>query len=127
MEQELKCWLLVRDDLDMPAGKLATQSGHAYMNLAIQMIQRSSNSMYPDFKDRISSYLNSGQAKITVRVKNLDALERALEECKAADIPCNSVRDEGRTIFTEPTITVMAVGPCYRDELPKFVQRLQLL
>ena len=68
-----------------------------------------------------------GHPKITYGAKNEAALRRALEECQAVGIPAHLVTDEGRTVFPEPTVTVLGIGPCRRSDLPPFVGKMQLL
>jgi peptidyl-tRNA hydrolase len=117
---ELKTWLIVRGDLpEMTIGKLAVQSGHAFMLLAEVARKRA-----PEIWRR---YLVNSMPKIAVRVPTAGALERACREAENAGIPAVAITDEGRTCFAGPTLTVGAVGPCTRDRLPKFVARLRLL
>jgi peptidyl-tRNA hydrolase, PTH2 family len=117
---ELKTWLIVRGDLPaMTVGKLAVQSGHAFMLLAEVARDRD-----PETWRR---YLANSMPKIAVKVPTASALERACRESETAGIPTVAITDEGRTCFAGPTLTVGAVGPCTRDQLPKFIARLRLL
>lgn len=119
-DTELRMWLVVRTDIDIPRPKLAAQAGHGYA-AALRKAQAMR-------WGTAAAYMSgSGQAKIVVAAKNEDALKRAFQECEAAGIPAVIVKDEGRTVFAEPTLTVVGIGPCLRDELPKYFQRLQLL
>lgn len=52
---------------------------------------------------------------------------RAHNECCGAKLVAVLITDQGRTCFGCPTMTVLAIGPTTRGELPKFVQRMQLL
>lgn len=113
---ELKIWIVVRNDLKMPTGKLLAQAGHAV-----------ASAMVAAGPERVTEYMSHNQPKIAVKVKNLLALERAYKESQDAGLPCAFIVDEGRTVFGEPTPTVVGIGPCYYVDLPKFVQRLQLL
>lgn len=116
MSEELKIWIVVRQDITIPVGKLVVQGGHAVdWTLAAA----------PD--DVVSAYRAQNTPKITVKAKNLAALDRAFKETQEACIPCAYIIDEGRTVFSEPTPTCIGIGPCYRTELPKFVQRFQMM
>ena len=119
---ELKMWLVVRADLEMPKGKLAGQSGHAFERLTANIFRTGGKLL-----DSYEQYERDNTPKITVYCKNLEALERAERECEAVGIASYKVTDAGRTVFAEPTVTVLAIGPAYREELPKFVQRFQLM
>lgn len=117
---ELKAWLVVRDDLpEMGRGKLAVQSGHAFV-----LLSELAREQDPEGWRR---YLADSMPKIAVKVPNAAGLERAQREAEQAGIPVVSIVDEGRTCFAEPTLTVAAFGPCRRSRLPKFLARLQLL
>lgn len=103
----------------MPLGKAVTQGGHG-----VDMVLEQAEMLRPD---TLLRYRASGRPKITCKVKNITAMTRCLDECLAAGLPAALVTDAGRTVFPEPTVTVFAVGPCLFSELPRFVQRLQLL
>lgn len=117
---ELKMWLAVRTDLRaMGKGKLAAQSGHAFMLLGMLAGRQD-----PEGMER---YLANSMPKITVEASGQAALERVIEEAKAAGIPVVGITDEGRTCFDGPTMTVAAFGPCLRSALPKYLSRLQVM
>lgn len=116
---ELKMWLIVRRDLNMPIEKGYPQAGHGY--LTCYAITRELN------PEVAISYVNSSQAKISVGVKSEDELLKAFEACREAGLVACLVKDAARTVFNEETYTVACVGPCKRDELPKRVKKLQLL
>lgn len=113
---ELRMYLIVRGDIEMPLGKAMGQAGHAFSTVLINTD-----------KDLVRKYYDDNQTKIVLKCKNLLSLERAHEECLNLNLPCFLVTDAGRTIFPEPTKTCMAIGPCYKTDLPKFIQKMQLL
>ena len=118
VEKELKMWLLVRKDLPMSAGKLAVQSGHALGTCMTNVALKN--------PELIKAYLADAQPKISVRVKSQEELESCVALCREAGIEAVTITDAGRTEFEQQTMTVGAIGPCYRDDLPKKVKRLQL-
>ena len=117
--RELKMWLAVRCDLDLSGGKLATQAGHAYQWLTIYAMQKA--------PEMLRDYLHMASPKIAVRVDSERELQRVQSEAEKADIPFYTVHDAGRTELEPGTATVVAFGPAYRDDLPPFLKRLQLL
>jgi len=125
---ELKMWLVVRkdlrtiDDKPIPKGKLAGQSGHAFERLTARIFRTGGKLL-----ETYEQYERDNTPKIIVTCKNLAALERAERECEAAGIATYKVTDAGRTVFPEPTTTVLALGPYLRNDLPKFVKDLQLM
>lgn len=117
-ERELKMWLLVRKDLPMSVGKAVIQSGHAIGTCMVNVALKN--------PDLMKTYLAHAQPKISVRVKNQNELETCIALCREAGIEATTITDAGRTEFDGPTMTFGAIGPCYREDLPKRVQKLQL-
>ncbi len=118
-KRELKMWLAVRQDIKMSKGKLAAQSGHAYGDLYVAALTH--------VPELFQQYQAHATPKITVKAKNADAIDRIAAECLKANICYETVRDAGRSELEPGTVTVVAFGPAYFDELPKFLQRLQVM
>lgn len=123
--EELRIYILVRNDITMPLGKAFAQVGHAVLG-TVEAARRVD-------PRRVAAYLGEGDlalieqghAKIALRGKEKDLL-RAAKELAEAGLPHALIRDAGRTVFAEPTLTCLGIGPVRKSELPKFVQRLQL-
>ena len=77
--------------------------------------------------EMLRDYLHMASPKIAVRVVSERALQRVQSEAAKAGIPFYTVHDTGRTQLEPGTATVVAFGPAYRDDLPPFLKRLQLL
>lgn len=118
-ERELKMWLLVRKDLSISLPKAVIQSGHVFGTCMVNA--------YIKNPDLVKEYMSHAQPKISVRVKNLNELEKCVALCREAGIEACLVTDAGRTEFDGPTMTFGVVGPCYRENLPKRVRGLQML
>lgn len=117
--RELKMWLAVRADLSLSPGKMAVQAAHAAGHLHL-IVQHG----HPDL---LAAYLRDATPKIAVRVESEAALKRVALEASKAGIPCYTVADAGRSEIDSGTETVCMFGPAYRDELPSFLRRLQIL
>jgi Uncharacterized conserved protein len=113
---ELKMWAVVRRDLGMEGGKLVPQAGHAFLDCALQADP-----------DVLAEYQETSKSKIALRVKSEGQLLRLHTLCAALGLNTYLVRDAGRTVFPEPTYTMFAVGPCYRHQLPRQVDKLPML
>ncbi len=120
MSDELRIYLIWRAELVMPLGKALGQAGHAFTNI-LENVRISDPTLHHTY---VSS---STHAKITLNGKTLSKMERLQSELDEAKIPYYVVTDLGHTVFPEPTITCMAVGPMMRDAMPPFMKKLQLL
>lgn len=118
-ESERRIYLVWWEDLPIPLGKALAQAGHAFLGV-VEAARKISDI-------RIEEYLSGQQPKIAISAKNLEALRRAVDECRKAGIPACVITDAGRTVFTEPTVTCAAIGPVLRSDLPKYVSRMRLL
>lgn len=116
---ELKMWLVVRRDIPMSRGKVLAQAGHAYGQL-----YRYLTLMQPGL---MMAYLECNQPKVTVTARDEARLAQVARTCAAAGIPHILVCDAGRSELEPNTPTVVAFGPCLRDELPSVLARLQLM
>lgn len=116
---ELKIWIIVRKDLKLSLGKFGPQAAHAAGTCMV----------FTDRKDRsvTDTYLSQAQPKITVGVDDEAELVKAFEICRAAGLVAVLVKDAGRTELEGKTLTVCAVGPCLRSDLPGPVKRLQAI
>jgi PTH2 family peptidyl-tRNA hydrolase len=119
-DDELRLYCVMRADLEAPTGKLMAQAGHAFVS-ALEATRK-----LHDGPAIIDQYMTNGQPKIVVRARNEAVLRKAADACSQAGIPCYLVIDAGRTVFPEPTMTCLGIGPVTRDGLPKFVRNLQL-
>jgi peptidyl-tRNA hydrolase len=104
MENDLRIAVVFRSDLDMPRGKSEVQFGHAISML----IHRD--------PDAFIDYLAGLQLKVSLEADDASALERIVEKAKARHVPAVTVVDAGRTIFGEPTLTCVGIGPMSKTD-----------
>jgi peptidyl-tRNA hydrolase len=110
-------------DLDMPPGKLAAQTGHAFNNAMDKACE-----LDPTIKAR---YKGTGNGtKITMYTKNRTQLIRAFREARAAGIPCDLIIDRGHILPPhfdgKPIITALGLGPTYADVAKPITKRFTL-
>lgn len=89
-------------------GKLGAQTGHGY-----QFAGWNSQDRFPEHH---AHYRNSmSAAKICLKAPDADALQDIYEKFKPI---CGValIKDEGRTVFSEPTVTVLGIGPLRKDK-----------
>lgn len=99
-------------------GKMTAQAGHAYLHSFWDAQER--------FPEHADEYKNSSHAvKITVIVDTEKELYEMLEYYK--DIcGVSLVRDAGFTVFNEPTVTCLGIGPIHVDKVGRYLEKLPL-
>lgn len=113
----------MREDLEMPAGKLSSQSGHAYVNAILQSLKQR-----PEVLIDYQGDADIG-TKCCLAAKNEQKILNAYEKAKEAGIPCSLIIDEHHIMlphFTgKPIITGLGIGPARRHEVP-FLKRFSV-
>lgn len=99
-------------------GKLCAQTGHAFLH--------SYWNAEKHFPDAALSYKNSEHAyKITLVVDTDKELEYLFEKV-VGDYPCTKIVDQGFTVFENPTLTCIGIGPINSDSVPDEIKKLKL-
>lgn len=105
----------------MPTGKLAAQAGHAYTDSLLECLD-----VHPERVMRYRRGENAG-SKATLKAKNEQALLRALDECRAAGIPCALVVDQNHVLPPHfdgsPIVTALGIGPVSRKDARAVTRR----
>lgn len=114
-----KLALIVRGDLRLSKGKIASQCSHA----AVQCYIRSGK-VQPKL---LTEWLASGQPKIVLRVNDLNELIDIRQRCQQAGIVAEEICDAGRTQIAAGTVTVLGVGPNNVEEIDAILGHLKLL
>ena len=116
-DKTLRLYALVRSDLGMSAGKVASQAGHAFIGAFLQASP-----------ERQAEYHSDGVGtKVCLECPSLEALQRVYDRARDAGLPCVFIEDSGRnTCFNGvTTATAVGIGPVTKDEAP-FLKRFQL-
>jgi PTH2 family peptidyl-tRNA hydrolase len=119
MLDELKQVIVVRNDLKMGKGKIATQVAHAAVTAFYETLLKN--------RKIAEEWLNQGQKKIVVKVNSLDELLELYEKAKSNYLNVVLVEDRGLTQLPEGTITCIAIGPHNSAEIDKLTGKLKLL
>lgn len=128
-------YLIVRQDLEMSPGKMAAQCSHASagMALAFYSIDRTiANAHHLDqFRDAMLCWKSRSFGKVVLRVKSRDQLLKVCQNLDDSGIPYCPVFDACRTELEpeEPNgsvFTCIGLTPIFRDEVPKFLKKLQV-
>jgi len=129
--------IIVRGDLNMPKGKMAAQVAHASMgailNFAInenRKILANDGALYMYqmlVPTPVHEWLSGDFAKIVLKCQTADDLFALEDQAKAQNIPYKLIKDNGTTVFSEPTITCIAIGPWYAEVIDEMTKNFKLL
>jgi peptidyl-tRNA hydrolase len=116
---KLKLVLVIRADLKLTKGKIASQTAHAAVSCFKKAL---------DSKPKIAEkWLSIGQPKIVLKVENISDLETLRDRSHAADILTSLILDAGRTQISPGTATCLGIGPDYDEKIDAIVKDLKLL
>jgi peptidyl-tRNA hydrolase, PTH2 family len=133
---ETKQVIVVRKDLNMRKGKIASQVAHASLAVILGIIKEGRivykygmGWMENDHTYKpVTHWLNGSFTKICVYVNSEQELLDIFRKVHETKIPRNLIEDEGRTEFNGiPTHTCLAIGPWTSSEIDKFTKHLPLL
>lgn len=140
-EDKPKLVIVVRRDLKMNKGKAVSQGAHAAVGATIQALfgSRLEEADFRldeySYKVRKDAYVDSATkdwlagefTKITVSVENLEELENIETQARNANLNVCKITDNGHTCFDGvPTVTCLAIGPCYASEVDPITRDLKL-
>lgn len=133
--------LVVRKDLNMRKGKIASQCAHASMkaildymvddttyNSPMQEKEIKVKHLWLDKGTPIEDWINGRFTKICVSVDSEAELLEVYNNAKSVGLICALITDAGLTEFNGvPTKTCCAIGPAWSDEVDKITGHLKLL
>ncbi|KAB1204349.1 Peptidyl-tRNA hydrolase 2, mitochondrial [Morella rubra] len=102
-DQEIKMVLVVRQDLKMKSGKIASQCAHAATGMYAELMQ--------SHRSLLRQWEQCGQPKIVVTCKNQQEMNKLKDAAESIGLPTFVVADAGRTQVLAGSKTVLAVGP----------------
>ena len=108
--------IVVRKDLKLGKGKIASQAAHA-----------SIGSMKAADKETVKEWELEGSKKVVLKVENLKELDDLKKDVKKEKIPYFIVRDAGLTQTESGTVTCMGIGPEREDKIDRLTKNLKLL
>ena len=125
LEEDLYSYAIVRGDLGMDSGKLASQASHARCLSLLKFIH-ANPSRLKEFVD-----LNSCGTVAILEARNEFSLERASREAEAAGLPWALFTDSGHVMPPHfdgsPIVTALAIGPASRADMRHITKRFQCL
>ena len=113
---ETKQVIVVRYDLKMDKGKMASQVAHASLEAAMKCDQR-----------MLDKWRESGMKKVVLRVGSEHDLVDIYEKARRAGVKAVLVQDAGKTAFKKPTRTCVGIGPDSSKRIDRITGELKLL
>lgn len=127
--EEPKQVIVVRKDLNMRKGKIATQAAHASLGA---LLNRAGPAYEGEIRINVEDpavreWLNGRYKKICVGVDSERELLEVYHAAIATGVNVKLIQDAGLTEFTEPTLTCLALGPDYSLRIDPLTGHLRLL
>jgi peptidyl-tRNA hydrolase, PTH2 family len=117
--EDYKQVIVVRKDLGMGTGKLAAQVAHAAV-MAVEITKMRNLNWF-------NSWFRAGQAKVVVKVQNLDELIEIRKHAESLHLSVAEIRDSGLTQIPPGTVTCIGIGPGPSGLIDKVTNHLKLL
>ena len=112
----MKQVIVVNDSLKLPKGKLAAQVAHAAVAAFLSAGEKTRK-----------AWLRDGMPKVVLKGENEEALLRLETLAHRQGLPAQLIRDAGRTVVPEGTITCLGLGPAPEPDLDELTGSLKLL
>ena len=114
--KDYKQCIIIREDLKLSKGKLATQVAHA----AVSAAEKAGKSALDEWKI-------GGQKKVVLKVSKLQDLYELKEIAERQGLPTALISDAGHTQIPAGTVTALGIGPAKIEELDNFTGNLKLV
>lgn len=119
--------IVIRKDLNMRKGKIASQAAHASMGVFTKDATPKQTMQLMQLPEAQEWFENSF-TKICVGVDSEQQLLDIYQQAKDSDMLCCLIQDNGTTEFSGvKTYTAVAIGPGYNEDVDKITGGLKLL
>ena len=108
--------IVIRYDLKMSKGKIATQAAHASISAA-----KKAN------KKTLTAWEREGQKKVVLKIKGIKEMLQLRDKCRKLKIPFALISDAGLTELSAGSITALGIGPEKEEKVNKVTGSLPLL
>ena len=115
-KMELKQVILVREDLNLPKGKMAAQCAHA----SVDAVAKSDKKMIAEWKKQ-------GAKKIVLKISDEKELFKYRSMLEDGGIKVALIKDAGHTVVEPGTVTCLGVGPDSEDKIDKITGKLKMV
>jgi PTH2 family peptidyl-tRNA hydrolase len=112
----MKQAIIIRTDLKMGKGKIASQCSHA----SIAAFLNAS-------KEDKEEWVSGGMKKIILKASGEKELMNLFKEAKKEKLPSELIRDAGLTQIEPGSMTALGIGPAEDGKIDKITGKLKLL
>ncbi|MEM3791199.1 MAG: peptidyl-tRNA hydrolase Pth2 [Candidatus Micrarchaeaceae archaeon] len=117
--EEIKQVIVVRTDIKMGIGKLASQVAHASLSSYLETKKVD--------EEMAKAWIEEGQKKIVLKASSEETLEKLKNAFDFLHIPNALISDAGLTQIEPGTITALGIGPWKASEIDKITGNMKLL
>lgn len=115
----LKQIIIVRKDLGMTCGKIASQVAHASLMSFLKTQNKN--------KEIAEKWIEEGETKIVLKVNSYEEFEKMKKKLEEAKIDFVVVVDAGKTQILPETETAIGIGPIESEKIDIITKDLKLL
>lgn len=120
--------IVVRKDLNMRKGKIASQVAHASLGIFTKDAKILADKLTTTITKEAKEWFESSFAKIVVGCESEQELIEIYNKALVNKIPACLITDSGKTEFNNiPTKTTCAIGPALCEDIDKITGHLPLL
>ncbi len=114
--KEYKQAILIRTDLKMKKGKIASQASHASVEAVLKSDPFS-----------VKHWRNQGMKKIVLKVASKSELFKYKQKAEDSNLITAVIQDAGKTQINSGTYTALAIGPDKEEKIDEIISDLKLL
>ena len=111
-----KLVILVREDLNLPKGKLSAQVAHASVDCALKSDRKI-----------VDLWKKEGAKKIVLKVKDEKELFKYKRLAEDSGLKTALISDAGHTVVEPGTITCLGIGPELEEKIDKVSGKLKMM
>ena len=108
--------IVVRQDLNLPKGKLASQVAHA----SVEGVLHSK-------RDVLQVWREHGMKKVVLKVKGEKELLELRKKALAMKLVAKLIHDAGRTVVAPNMLTCLGIGPDEEKKIDKLTGKLKMV
>jgi len=108
--------ILVREDLNLPKGKMSAQVGHASVDGALKSDRKI-----------VDLWKKDGGKKVVLKVKDEKELFKYKQMAEDTGIKTALITDAGHTVVEPGTITCLGIGPDEEEKIDRITGKLKMM